>query len=420
MPYCLPGRFGIAGASLDALDVQFVDGQRSVSEYHHMIRLEANDRRLDAKRGVSGIEDEVAPAGEVLEDVVGGGWADPTEQVRGRRRHGCPHGLDERLGDRVGGRAYRHGGEAGRHRRGNPGPPRNNHRERSGPVPGRQGAKQSALFGDDAGEVHRSGDVDDQRIVLRTLLHGEDPVDCHRVLGQAAQAVHGFRGERDQAASSQEVGGAIDDSSIDVVGVDPNPDRHEGHVTAAPRAAPLLDWTGARRRSHVTVFILVLWIVLTRAGSSTIIWPESNRPEAPVSRSVPLDKTAVWLEAGLSLVVIVATPWAYTSSQVDSLERFGLLALLPLMVWHASDRFAKVRAGWLVRFDDSAISMSGLPGRSIAWDDIESVALRNVRFGPDDVVVRGASRRLVLDTQFADMDDDDFQQWVVASVAEHR
>jgi hypothetical protein len=168
----------------------------------------------------------------------------------------------------------------------------------------------------------------------------------------------------------------------------------------------------------VTPVIVILWLVLTRMGSSRVVWPGSPRPDRPTEDRVPLDRTAVMLEAVVAAVVVAAVPFTFLSEAFTSLERIGLVALAPFIARIALDRMAKLAAGWLMRADGDHLVVAGLPVRRVACATVTEVRLRRVTFGPDDLVLRGGRLPIVIDTQFTTLDDDALQDWVTGRLPE--
>ncbi|MGF1665055.1 MAG: hypothetical protein ACFCVC_02170 [Acidimicrobiia bacterium] len=169
----------------------------------------------------------------------------------------------------------------------------------------------------------------------------------------------------------------------------------------------------------MTPIIVILWLVLTRMGSSRVVWPGSPRSDRPTEDRVPLDRTAVMLEAVVAAVVVAAVPFTFLSEAFTPLERIGLVALAPFIARLALDRIAKLAAGWLMRVDCDDLVMAGLPARRVSCSAVTQVRLRRVTFGPDDLVLRGGRVPIVIDTQFTTLDDDALQDWVIGRMPEH-
>lgn len=163
----------------------------------------------------------------------------------------------------------------------------------------------------------------------------------------------------------------------------------------------------------MTPIIVILWLVLTRMGSSRVVWPGSPRPDRPTEARVPLDRTAVMLEAVVAAVVVVAVPFTFLSEAFTSLERIGLVALAPFIARIALDRIAKLRAGWLMRVEGDDIVLAGFPLRRVRCSAVTEIKMRRVTFGPDDLVLRAGRIPIVVDTQFTTLDDDALQDWVI-------
>ncbi len=166
----------------------------------------------------------------------------------------------------------------------------------------------------------------------------------------------------------------------------------------------------------MTPIIVILWLVLTRMGSSRAVWPGSPLPDRAPEDRVPLDRTAVTLEAAVAAVAVAAVPFTFLSEAFTSLERIGLVALSPFIIRLALDRTAKLRAGWLVWVDDEQIVMAGLPVRRVNRRAVTQVRRRRVTFGPDDLVLRGGRFPIVIDTQFTTFDDEALQDWITGQL----
>jgi hypothetical protein len=168
----------------------------------------------------------------------------------------------------------------------------------------------------------------------------------------------------------------------------------------------------------MTLLLLVVWLILTRWGSSVVVWPPdraatpSRSPAPPNDGGIPLDRTSVTLEAVVAGLVVALVPFTFVSEAFSDLERIGLAALSPFVVRYAFDRIAKLRAGRLAIFDDAKLTVPGLPTRSIEWNQVTTVKVRRVSFGPNDVVIEGRRLPIVIDTQFTTLDDDE----LIASV----
>ena len=80
----------------------------------------------------------------------------------------------------------------------------------------------------------------------------------------------------------------------------------------------------------------------------------------------------------------------------------------------------KLRAGHLAELTERALVVPGLPRRVVAWDGIEAIDVRRVRFGPDDVVIRGGAIPVVHDTQVSPVADEAMVTWLIAAVDNHR
>lgn len=163
----------------------------------------------------------------------------------------------------------------------------------------------------------------------------------------------------------------------------------------------------------MTPIIVILWLVLTRMGSSTVLWPGTSPSDRSTDETIPLDRTAVMLEAIVAAGVVAAVPFTFLSEAFTPLERIGLVVLAPFIGRLALDRIAKLRTGWLMRADGDEIVVAGLPVRRVARSSVTGVRLRRVTFGPDDLVLRGGRVPIVIDTQFTTLDDDALQDWVI-------
>lgn len=158
----------------------------------------------------------------------------------------------------------------------------------------------------------------------------------------------------------------------------------------------------------MTLLILIAWVVLTRWGSSAVIWPRTAATPPPPGRRIeqlPLDRTSVGLEALVSFVVVAAIPFTFVSEAFSAVERIGLVVLSPVIIRFGLDRLAKLRAGHLARWDGSMLSVPGFPKRTVERGDVASVRIRRVAFGPNDVVIAAGRIPVVLDTQFAAVDE---------------
>lgn len=171
----------------------------------------------------------------------------------------------------------------------------------------------------------------------------------------------------------------------------------------------------------MTILLLIIWVVLTRAGTTVQLWPSKSvhRGAAPEPR-LELDRVAVSLEAGVAALALALIPWAAFSRFFAAWEVLALLAAWPFVLRHALDRVMKLRAGFLAESTPSGLVVPGLPRREIRWEDLKTVARRNVRFGPDDFVLRGRGPLpVVLDAQFAGVSEDEAEAWCVSVAARH-
>jgi hypothetical protein len=163
----------------------------------------------------------------------------------------------------------------------------------------------------------------------------------------------------------------------------------------------------------VTPIIIILWLVLTRMGSSTVLWPGTSPSDRSTEETIPLDRTAVMLEAIVAAGVVAAVPFTFLSQAFTPLERIGLVVLAPFIARLVLDRIAKLRAGWLMRVEGDDIVVAGLPARRVTCSAVTGIKRRRVTFGPDDLVLHAGRIPIVIDTQFTTLDDDALQDWVI-------
>lgn len=132
-----------------------------------------------------------------------------------------------------------------------------------------------------------------------------------------------------------------------------------------------------------------------------------------------LDRGAVAAETGVAALALVLIPWAMFFDAFSPWEVVWLWAIWPFTLRYAVDRIMKLRAGYLAGVTESALVVPGLPKRVLVWDKLEAIDVRHVRFGPDDVVVRGGALPIVLDTQFSPDTVDEMVTWVITAVERH-
>lgn len=170
----------------------------------------------------------------------------------------------------------------------------------------------------------------------------------------------------------------------------------------------------------MTVVLLLVWFVLTRAGSTTSLWPGSPPASDKQEQRPPLDTTAVSLEAGVAALALTIIPWAMFSQLFATWEVIGLLAMWPLIARYGVDRLLKLRSGHLVEVTPEGLVVPGLPRRLVKWSDLRGVDRRRVRFGPDDIVFRAKSPvPVVIDTQFCEWSEDDLAAWAAVTADRH-
>ncbi len=170
----------------------------------------------------------------------------------------------------------------------------------------------------------------------------------------------------------------------------------------------------------MTIVLLVVWLALTRAGSTTPLWPGPATKSEKCRQRPPLDTTAVSLEAGVAAVALAIIPWAMFSRLFATWEVVGLLAMWPLIARYAVDRLMKLRSGHLVEVTPEVLVVPGLPRRVVRWSELRSVDRRRVRFGPDDIVFRARGPvPVVIDTQFCEWSEDELAAWAAATADHH-
>ncbi|MPN13907.1 hypothetical protein SDC9_161233 [bioreactor metagenome] len=139
--------------------------------------------------------------------MPGGGRAGSAGGVGGGRRHGYVRPLDDGPGHRVVGAAHTHRGQPRRHHIGDHGLVFQNHGQRSGPKPLRQGVSGVRDLLAVPREPVRGGDMEDQRVILRTAFGLENTGDGHGVQSVGPQAVNRLRRNGQQPAPAQDLRG---------------------------------------------------------------------------------------------------------------------------------------------------------------------------------------------------------------------
>ena len=130
------------------------------------------------------------------------------EAVGARRRDGHVRRAQQRPRHRMPRHAHADGGAARRDGRADRRPARQDQRQRSRPEALGQSQRQRRNRGGDGRERGGVGDVDDQRIAVRSLLRGEDALNRGGIRRVGAQAVDRLGGEGDEAARAQQLRGA--------------------------------------------------------------------------------------------------------------------------------------------------------------------------------------------------------------------
>ena len=162
-----------------------------------------DDRQFDAAARRAAVEDPVDPAVEVGGDMGGGGRADAAGAVGRGRGERDARRRDQRLRDRVIGRAQRQRLEPGAREQTDLAARRDRRDDRQRPRPER--------LGEPAGEIvecasraaaRRAGDMGDQRIERRPALRGVDRRDGAIVGRVAGEPVNRFGRHRDQPAGA--------------------------------------------------------------------------------------------------------------------------------------------------------------------------------------------------------------------------
>ena len=189
-------------------------GECSMAEDDGVVALERDHGGFDAVIGWAGVDDQVDPVTEFLDDVCRRGRADTPEPVGARRSDGHAGCRDQGSGDRVrrtpdaDGRAtagdrIRHDLGLGQH-----------HREGSGPERSRKpgGDRGKPAFDECVGHGD-TVDVDDQRIRCRSALGLEHTGDCVGIKCVAAEAVDRLGRDRDEPPLCER-GARLDDERI--------------------------------------------------------------------------------------------------------------------------------------------------------------------------------------------------------------
>ena len=182
-------------------------------------------RRLESHLAFAAVEHESDAITQFVPDMRGPGRADATEAVRGRRGDAPAETPEQCLGDGMRRYAQCHRVLAAGHLVQDPRGPRQHERQRPRPECLRQLAGRLGEIARPVQYLPGRGQVDDQRMVRRTPLRGEDPGNRCGIRGVGAEAVDGLGRKGDQFPRLQPARGIVD-----------RPLVHAGHDCMAPLA----------------------------------------------------------------------------------------------------------------------------------------------------------------------------------------
>ncbi len=185
-----------------------------------MLTREVDDRGFDADGRGSRVENQIDRVAERFLDVFAGRRRELHRAIRARRRDGNARGLEQGPRDRVRGNAHGHSGQARRHGIRHLVAFGEHDRERPGPKGPRQPVGSLIPAACHVGHVVDTGDVHDERIVMRTTLRDVDALDGERVERVRAEPVDGLRRKRDELAGAKERGRFGDRGGVRMGGID--------------------------------------------------------------------------------------------------------------------------------------------------------------------------------------------------------
>ncbi|PRP90059.1 hypothetical protein ENSA5_68310 [Enhygromyxa salina] len=177
---------------------------------------------------------------------------DRLKAIGARRRDRQPSGLEQGPRDRVGRGSQGDAREPGRDQVGDQRPLGQDQGQRPRPEAPREPGRELGPGLDQGAGLVEVEHVDDQRVVARPPLGREDLGDGARVEGRGAQAIDCLGRERDELATAQQLGGALDRGGVRPLRVDGD-DRHERAVcwsSTALATAPLLPRVRAGPRAR--------------------------------------------------------------------------------------------------------------------------------------------------------------------------